>query len=147
MRLMWPFQRRKKTNLLGAAVSEEGTPQKTVVLEDLRKIIANADRIVVKDSPRKGAKTLFASTHKKDVDELNDSLVLKNPAEWFHCMCDGTPALYVYQRGSQLLELTNHHGLAIRCSLWTSDVHISDAEKWLTWFDKRGISGPRMLFR
>ncbi|HTQ59075.1 MAG TPA: hypothetical protein VMI32_02560 [Candidatus Solibacter sp.] len=58
-------------------------------------------------------------------------------------MCDGTPAIYVYERGCELIELTNHHGLSIRCSLWDSDVPITDVEKWLSWFDERQISGPR----
>ena len=114
-----------------------------VVLEDLHKILAEADRIVVKDSPRTGAFTLFESTDKKDLDELWGSLTLEAPAKWFQCMCDGTPALYVYVRGCKRVELTNHHGLSLRCSLWESDVRICDTEKWLSWFDERGMSGPR----
>jgi hypothetical protein len=115
------------------------------VLEDLRKLLAEADRIVVKDSPQTWAKTLFVSNDKKDLEELWESLTLETPGagEWFHCMCYGTPALYIYQRGSQRLELTNHHGLSIRCSLWDSDLRIIDTEKWLSWFDDRRISGPR----
>ena len=114
-----------------------------VVLEDLRKIIAEADRVVVKNSPMTDAVTLFASTDKKDLDELWASLTLETPAEWFHCMCSGTPALYISERGCERVELTNHHGLSLRCSLWDSDVRICDTEKWLSWFDKRGMSGPR----
>jgi len=41
------------------------------------------------------------------------------------------------------VELTNHHGLSVRCSLWTSDVRVNNPEKWVSWFDRRGISGPR----
>lgn len=125
------------------------TDQKTVVLEDLRKILANADKIVVKASPKRWSRTLslprtlFRSTDKKDLEDLWRSLALEPPEEWFHCMCDGTPAIYVYERGCELVELTNHHGLSIRCSLWDSDVRITDTEKWLSWFDERGISGPR----
>jgi hypothetical protein len=58
-------------------------------------------------------------------------------------MCDGTPAIYVYERGGEPVELTNHHGESIRCPLWDGDVRITDTEKWLSWFDKRGIPGPR----
>jgi hypothetical protein len=119
------------------------TPQKTVVPEDLRKILANADKIVVRASPTRSSTILFESTDKKDLEDLWRSLALEPPAEWFHCMCDGTPAIYVYERGYKRVELTNHHGLSIRCSLWESDVRICDTEKWLSWFDKRGMSGPR----
>ena len=116
---------------------------KPVVLEDLRQILANADKIVVKANTTRWSATLFKSTEKKDLEDLWRSLTLEPPAEWFHCMCDGTPALYVYQRGSQRVQLTNHHGVSVRCSLWDSDVRITDTDKWLLWFDERGIPGPR----
>jgi len=117
--------------------------EKTVVLEDLRKILAEADRVVVNDSPAAGARTLFESTDKKDLNELWCSLTLEMPKGWFHCMCEGTPAIYVYERGSERVKLTNHHGLSLRCSLWSSDVPIRDTEKWLSWFDGRGMTRPR----
>jgi hypothetical protein len=145
MFLLWAFQWWKRANSLSLANPDNRTAAKPVVLEDLRKFLAEADRIIVKDSPEIGAKTLFDSTDKKDLEELRERLTLETPGagEWFHCMCNGTPALYVYQRGSQRLELTNHHGLSIRCSLWDSDVRIIDTEKWISWFDDRRISGPR----
>jgi len=115
---------------------------RTVVPEDLRKILTNADKIVVKASPR-WSTILFESTGKKDLEDLWRSLTLEPPAEWFHCMCDGTPAIYVYERGCERVVLTNHHGKSIRCSLWDSDVRIINTEKWLSWFDERQISGPR----
>ena len=117
--------------------------QKPVVLEDLRKVLANADKILVKATPTAGSTTLFMSTDKKDLEDLSRSLGLEPPAGWFRCMCDGTPALYIYERGNESVQLTNHHGVSIRCSLWDSDVRITDKEKWLLWFDQRGISGPR----
>jgi hypothetical protein len=145
MFLLWAFQWWKRANSLSLAIPHKPAVDKPVVLEDLRKILAEADRIVVKDSPETWAKILFDSTDKKDLEELWESLTLETPGagEWFHCMCNGTPALYVYQHGCQLLKLTNHHGQSIRCSLWDSDVRIVDEEKWLSWFDERRISGPR----
>lgn len=117
--------------------------ERPVVLDDLYTFLARSDIVVVKDSPMRDAKTLFESTSKKDLEDLSGSLVLEPPAEWFHCMCIGSPALYVYGRGEEFVELTNHHGLSVRCSLWTSDVGISDPEKWLLWFDDRGMRSPR----
>jgi hypothetical protein len=119
------------------------TDGKKVVLEDLRNILVHADKIVVKTSPTRGSRILLKSTDKNDLDDLWASLALEPPAECFHCMCDGTPAIYVYERGCERVELTNHHGKSIRCSLWDGDVRIIDTEKWLSWFDRRGISGPR----
>jgi hypothetical protein len=113
------------------------------VPEDLRKILVNADKIVVKASPTRWSTILFKSTDKKDLEDLWSSLTLVPAAGEVHCMCDGTPAIYVYERGCERVALTNHHGLSIRCSLWDSDVPITDVEKWLSWFDKRRISAPR----
>ena len=150
MRFLWPFRSRKKANSDARIALETvvrktfGTGSEAVVLEELRKILADADRIVVKDSPRTGARTIFESTDKKDLDELWESLVLEKPTGWSHCMCDGKPALYVYKGRAKLVQVTNHHGASLRCSLWSSDVGICDMEKWLTWFDKRGMTGPRL---
>lgn len=145
MFLLFALQWWKRANPLSLAIPYRPTADKLVVIEDLRTILAEADRIVVKDSPETWAKTLFDSTDREDLEDLWESLTLETPGagEWFHCMCNGTPALYVFQQGCQLLELTNHHGQAIRCSLWDSDVRIVDEERWLSWFDLRGISGPR----
>jgi hypothetical protein len=117
--------------------------ERPVVLKDLYSILARAIRVVVKDSPMGDARTLFESTDKKDLEDLQRSLLLDTPSESFHCMCLGSPALYLYDRGGEFVELTNHHGLSVRCSLWTSDVRVRDTEKWLSWFDHRGMPAPR----
>jgi hypothetical protein len=125
-----------------------GTPtERPVILDDLHNMLARAIRVVVKDSPMDDAKTLFESTDKRDLEELQRSLLLETPTESFHCMCIGSPALYLYGVNGQHVLLTNHHGLTVRCSMWTSDVRISHTEKWLSWFDRRGIAGPRQEFR
>lgn len=117
--------------------------EKPVILDELYSVLPSIRRIVVKDSPTDSAKVLFESTTRRDVDELRGHLQLEAPTASFHCMCVGSPALYLYGAGDSLVQLTNHHGLSVRCSLWTSDVRITDTEKWLSWFDKRGIPGPR----
>jgi hypothetical protein len=109
-------------------------------------MLARAFKIVVRDSPMADAATIFRSTDRKDLDDLQRSLLLDPPTEPFHCMCIGSPALYLYGPGGERVELTNHHGLSVRCSLWTSDVRVNNSEKWVSWFDRRGISGPRQEF-
>lgn len=121
----------------------KGSRENAVVLQDLDQVLARAVRVVVKSSPMEGAAILFESTDRQDLDDLRSSLTLDPPGEWFHCMCNGSPALYVYQPNGELTLLTNHHGVTLRSSLWSSDVRISDPEKWLSWFDHRGIPGPR----
>ena len=77
------------------------------------------------------------------MDALKISLTVETPQEWSHCMCFGTPAIYLFRADEKLGEITNHHGYSIRCSLWDSGAELSDREKWLNWFDERGINGPR----
>ena len=117
--------------------------EKPVVLSDLYGILARAVRVTVKDAPSRDAITLFESKNRKDLEDLEGSLLLETPTEWFHCMCFGSPALYLYERGGEFVQLTNHHGSSVRCSLWSSDVHVSNTEKWLSWFDQRGMTSPR----
>ena len=120
--------------------------ERPVVLNDLYNIFARASKIIVRRSPKEDAATLFESTDRKDLDDLQRSLLLDPPTEPFHCMCIGSPALYLYGPDGERVELTNHHGLSVRCSLWTSDVRVNNSEKWVSWFDRRGMSGPRQEF-
>ncbi|MGE0592677.1 MAG: hypothetical protein AB7G23_10770 [Vicinamibacterales bacterium] len=117
--------------------------EKPVVLAELDGVLARAVRIVVKEDPRDTAITLFESTDRKDIDDLRRSLVLEPPDEWLHCMCIGSPAIYLYEGRGKPVQLTSHHGLTVRCSLWDSDVCIGDVEKWASWFESRGMSDPR----
>lgn len=118
--------------------------ERPVVLSDLYGILAGAVSVIVKDSPKENATTLFESKNRRDLDDLQESLLLETPTEWFHCMCLGSPALYLYERSGEFVELTNHHGLSVRCSLWSSDVRVRNTEKWVSWFDHRGMTSPRL---
>lgn len=117
--------------------------EKPVVLDELAGVLSRVERIVVKAHPMENAAVLFESTSGKDVDDLQCHLVLEPPTRYFHCMCIGSPAIYLFGPWGSPVMLTNHHGLSVRCSLWSSDVRIVDTDKWLEWFDQRGISGPR----
>lgn len=112
----------------------------------LASLIKQADKIVVFDGPMEDAKVLFTSTAPKDISEFNDALTVLPPKGWFHCMCDGTPAIRLYRGDRELALVTNHHGLSVRCSLWASDAMLTDPEKWLQWFDARKIPEPRKEF-
>lgn len=114
-----------------------------VLLDDLSRVLARAVRIVVRDFPMMDAETLFESSDRKDLDDLQWSLLLDVPEEPFHCMCIGSPALYLYGSAGELVVLTNHHGRSVRCSLWATDLPVNDTEKWLSWFDHRGMANPR----
>lgn len=122
---------------------DEKKDERPVSPERLAALIHEANRIVVAESPMKDAETLFESSERRDLDALSKAMEVTKPDEWFHCMCIGTPALYLYRDGELLAEITNHHGQAVRCSLWDSDAPIVNIENWLKWFDDRQIGGPR----
>ena len=124
-------------------VKELQKDERPVSPEHLTALIGGADHVVVTESPMKDAKKLFESRERKDLDALSTALMIVKPDEWFHCMCIGTPAIYLYKDDKLLAQISNHHGQSVRCSLWSSDASISDSEKWLKWFDDRKIDGPR----
>lgn len=126
-----------------ANLDELQKDERPVSPERLTSLIGEANRLVVTESPLHDAKKLFESGERKDLDALSKALVVAKPDEWLHCMCIGTPAIYLYKDKELLAEVTNHHGQAVRCSLWGSDAPVTDVEKWLKWFDDRKIEGPR----
>ena len=128
-----------------SALGEDEKKGRPVDPAALAILLKSGNRVVVMNSPRKSeAKVLFESRNKKDVEALSSALSIKKPEEWFHCMCDGTPAIFVFDGEKELVRITNHHGVSLRCSLWASDAPIVDTEKWLKWFDDRKIPGPRI---
>lgn len=107
-----------------------------------------ADRMVVtnlpEDNPTK-ADILFQSTDRKDFEALKASISIKQGSFGMitRCMCEGSPAIQLYQGNRKIETITNHHGRLLRCSLWQSDVVIADTEQWLKWFDNRNIGSAR----
>lgn len=111
--------------------------------ERLAQLIETADRVIVKESTLTDSKIVFESKEKADLEALKQSITIESPKEWFHCMCIGGETIHLYSGDEEVVQITNHHGDSIRCSRWDSDVKIIDTERWLSWFDERGIDGPR----
>jgi hypothetical protein len=111
--------------------------------DELKKLIDAADSVIVLESPREGAKVLFKSSKREDLNELKSALKVQYPNELVHCMCDGTPAIILNAGGKKTAQLTNHHAKLIRCNLWESDLKLLDEKPLLKWFDDRGITAPQ----
>jgi hypothetical protein len=118
-------------------------PPADVKPAELVQLVERADKIIVLERPAVGAKVLFQSSDRKDLDAFKAALKLQAPDGFCHCKCDGTPAIQLYANGEEIGLITNHHGILLRCNLWQSDASISDPERFLTWFDKRNIKAPR----
>lgn len=115
-----------------------------VDIAGLKAEIARADTITVTPDPY-SAMVLYRSADRKDIAGFAEALQLAQPepGTGFHCMCVGSPAIRLYRGETELVLITNHHGKSVRASLWSSDVMLQDVERWLQWFDERGIAGPR----
>lgn len=114
-----------------------------VDLNQLQSLIRKADKIVVLQDLFKNSKVLFTSTDAKDRDDLVAAIQIVDTDRQMHCMCDGSPIIRLYHQGKLLVQVSNHHGNLLRCSLWSSDIPIKDQGAWLRWFDDRGMDGPR----
>jgi hypothetical protein len=114
-----------------------------VQADELSKLIDRADSLVVLEAPRDGAAVLFESAERRDLDALKQSLQVEQPDQYMHCMCDGTPAIFLYAKAQKIGQITNHHGNLIRCNLWNSDARLVSNEALFKWFDDRNIPAPR----
>ncbi len=109
----------------------------------LKNIVNEANKIVVREYPTTDCEILYLSDNFEDIKEFVEALTIKMPAEPFDCMCHGSPQILIYKNDNLVIEITNHHGVSLRCSLWEGNIPILDIEKWLKWFDERKIVGPR----
>src|ERR1051326_563869 len=104
---------------------------------DLSELIQKADKLVVYANEAEQT-TIFRSTRRKDLDELSAAIVIQ-PGEGVACACLGAPVIALFREGKQIGFLTNQSAHAIGTSLWDMDAVILDPQKWLHWFDVRGI--------
>lgn len=118
-------------------------PERVVDPDQLADLIKKSDSLVVTQQPIANSPQLYESKDKYDIVALLDALSIAKPKEWFHCMCIGSPAISLYRGNEILVKVTNHHANSVRCSLWDSDALITDTDRWLKWFDERGVGGPR----
>jgi hypothetical protein len=110
---------------------------------ELADLIDRADRVVIRQEPGDVSPVLYESSDRRDLDSLKAALQVERPDRFEHCMCNGTPAIYLYAGGRELGRVTNHHAKRVRCSLWASDARLPSPEPLLKWFDDRKLPGPR----
>src|SRR4051794_14047444 len=62
----------------------------------LERLIDRADTVVVLKDPWAWSPVLFESSEREDLDALKAALRVQRPFGFSHCMCDGTPAIFLY---------------------------------------------------
>lgn len=139
---------------VGVVFIEGYLPLYKIQVDELSREISKADKIVVReyvfDNRTMVEKTIFSSTNKKDIIAFQESLLIERPKllEAGICACMGSPKIVLFQGDKELLTITNHHSSSIRTDFWESgfNIPIVDEQKWIRWFDKRGISSLRKNF-
>ena len=109
----------------------------------LEPIIDRCDRVVVLASPMQGARVLYESRDRRDLQALKAATAVLPPDEPTHCLCIGRQAIVLYAGGERAARVTVHHARSLRCDVWRSDVLLRDPEALLRWFDERDMHGPR----
>jgi len=119
--------------------------QRPVDPEELFLLIDRADRLVVKEMPLQDAEIFFESTQRLDFDELKEALTIVVPEEGFHAMCIGEPCIELFIGDTRVAEIVNLSGNHMRWwNHWHSDAMLANPEPWISWFEKRGMDGPRL---
>ncbi|MEJ7847060.1 MAG: hypothetical protein WKF92_03110 [Pyrinomonadaceae bacterium] len=121
-----------------ADIEKERTP----LVEKLYELVRSADRIVVNGDPKEGSKVFFQSSNPKDLAEFRDALSVIVPEYWTLSIC-AEPHITLYRSGKEIVTIGNVFGNAVRTSVWSGNVTIADSEKWLKWFDSRGMPQVR----
>src|SRR5258706_9965806 len=136
---------------LGAARAVPANPkEKTHLVKaaELISTIREADKIVVYDSRfaiygDEVPSHIYSSENPQDISELRESIAIEPPNGWFRCACIPPVDIILSRRGRQIGVISVQENLTIGFSHWSGDARIADKEKFLHWFDVRGITGPR----
>lgn len=64
----------------------------------------------------------------------------------FVCACVDGPEIALLRHAKEIAAVWNHEGTAIGSSVWRGDWENIDPDRWLRWFDARGMTSAREFF-
>ena len=118
-------------------------PKNNVSQISLDNLFNKSKKIVVRKSEVNG-QILYESNKKPDLALLHDVMRIAPPkGEVVSCRHVGAPVIEFYFKKRYVGWVALHDGVTIRTSFWNTDGEILDKERFLKWFDRRGIAGPR----
>jgi len=133
------FSQTATSNNDAEAIQAERKPN----LERLIQIVNSADRIAVFASVAgDDEKMIFETTKADDLIAFRQALRLVIPDGWSMSICP-TPRVVLYRDGKEVAWIGNVYGEEVRTSLWGANANLEDPEKWLKWFDDRGMPQVR----
>ena len=119
-------------------------PEKSnVTALSLDHLFAESKRIVVRKSEVNDT-IIYESNRKPELALLREVMaIVPTDGDAVPCRCVGAPVIEFYYRKRYVGWVALHDGGKIRTSFWNTDAAIADLERFLKWFDRRGIAGPR----
>jgi hypothetical protein len=128
---------------LPLAAREKSTQEQ---IGDLFVLIDQADEMVVYSEGFKREFVVYRSSKRKDFEELKSAITLKQKGGPFVCACVDGPEIALLKKKKEIAAVWNHEGTAIGSSVWEGDWENSSPDRWLRWFDARGMKSAQEFF-
>jgi hypothetical protein len=110
-------------------------------------LIDQADEMVVYSEGLKREFVIYRSTDRKDFEDLKKAVTLKSKGGPSLCACVDGPEIALLRKKKEIATMWNHEGTAIGSSVWKGEWENADFDRWLRWFDARGITSARDFFK
>ena len=114
-------------------------------LSELFALIDRADEIIVYSDGFKRESVLYKSSDRRDLNALKQAITLKPHGGPGMCACIDQPEIALLKKGKEIAAVWNHEGSAIGSSVWGGEWESRDPERWLHWFDQRGMKQAARL--
>lgn len=109
-------------------------------------LIDQADEMVVYSEGFKREFVMYRSSDRKDFEDLKSAITLKAKGGPFACACMDGPEIALLKGKEEIATVWNHEGTAIGSSVWKGDWENRNPDRWLRWFDTRGMSYARKFY-
>lgn len=126
-------------------LARERTRQEQIT--SLFALIDQSDEMVVYGEGFKREFVVYQSAKRKDFEDLKRAITLKREGGPFLCACVDGPEIALLKNKKEIASVWNHEGTAIGSSVWKGDWGAADPDRWLSWFDARGMTSARAFFK
>jgi len=123
-----------------------GEKSRQELITELFVLIDQADEMVVYSEGFKREFVIYRSSKREDFDELKSAITLEPGGGPITCACVDGPEIALLKNKKEIATVWNHEGTAIGSSVWEGDWENSDPDRWLRWFDARGMTYAREFF-
>jgi hypothetical protein len=109
-------------------------------------LIDRADEMVVYSEGFKRESVVYRSSSRKDFEDLKSAITLKTEGRRFPCACVDGPEIALLRNKQEIATVWNHEATAIGSSVWEGEWENQNSDRWLRWFDARGMTYARQFF-